>query len=45
MEGDVLEDQWQSTAGDKQWRRPRRGIVVPGKGPANTSMQGAHEHR
>jgi hypothetical protein len=32
-------------AGDEQWRRPRRGIVVPGEGPANTGAQGAHEHR
>jgi hypothetical protein len=45
MEGDVLEEQWRSTAGDEQWRRPRRGIVVPGEGPANTSKQDAHEHR
>jgi hypothetical protein len=45
MEGDALEEQWRSTAGDKQWRRPRRGIVVPGEGPANMGEHGAREHR
>jgi hypothetical protein len=43
--GDVLEGQQRSTAGDEQWRRPRRGVVVPGEGPANTREQGAHEHQ
>jgi hypothetical protein len=41
----VFEGQQRSTAGDEQWRRPRRGIIVPGEGPANTGKQGAHEHR
>jgi hypothetical protein len=43
MEGDVLKERWQSTAGDEQWRRPRRGIVVLGEGPANMGEQGAHK--
>jgi hypothetical protein len=30
--------------GDEQWRWPRRGVVVPGDGPANTGEQGSHEH-
>jgi hypothetical protein len=41
----VLEGHQRSTAGDEQWRRPRRGVVVPGKGPVNTGEQGTHEHR
>jgi hypothetical protein len=45
MGGDVLEGQKWSTAGDEQWPRPRRGVVIPGEGPANTGEQGAHEHR
>jgi hypothetical protein len=43
--GDVQQDRRRSTAGDEQWRRPRRGVVVPGEGLANTGKQGAHEHR
>jgi hypothetical protein len=35
MEGDVFEGQQQGTAGDELRRRPRRGVVVPGKGPVN----------
>jgi hypothetical protein len=31
--GDVLEGQQRSMAGDEQWRRPCRGIVVPSEGP------------
>jgi hypothetical protein len=42
--GDVLEGQKRSTAGDEQWRRLRRGIVVPGEGPANTGERGTREH-
>jgi hypothetical protein len=45
MEGDVLEEQWRSTAGGEEERRPCRGVVVPGEGPANMGKQGAHEHR
>jgi hypothetical protein len=45
MGGDVLEGQQRSTAGDEKWRRPRRGVVVPGEGPASTGEQGAREHR
>jgi hypothetical protein len=45
MGDDVLEGQQRSTAGDEQWRRPCRGIVVPDEGPANTGEQGASEHR
>jgi hypothetical protein len=41
----VLEGHQRSTAGNEQWRRPRRGVAVPGEGPANTGEQGAHEHR
>jgi hypothetical protein len=44
MEGDVLEEQWWSTAGDERWRRPWRRVVVPGEGPKNMGKQGAHEH-
>jgi hypothetical protein len=44
MGDDVLEGQQRSTASDEQWRRPRRGVVVPGEGPANTGEQGAREH-
>jgi hypothetical protein len=43
--GDVHQDQRRSTAGGEGWRRPCRGIVVPGEGPANMGKQGAHEHR
>jgi hypothetical protein len=32
-------------AGDEHRRRPRRGIVVPGEGPANTGRHGAHKLR
>jgi hypothetical protein len=45
MGGDVFEGQQRSTAGDEQWWRPRRGVVVPSEGPANTGKQGAREHR
>jgi hypothetical protein len=45
MGDDVLEGQWRSTAGDEQWRRPCRGVVVPGEGPANMREQGTREHR
>jgi hypothetical protein len=43
--GDVHQDRRRSTAGDEQWRRPRRGVVVPGEGPANMGEQGTHKHR
>jgi hypothetical protein len=43
--GDVLEGQQRSTAGDEQWRRPCRGVVVPSEGPAKIGEQGALEHR
>jgi hypothetical protein len=33
--GDVHQDQRRSTAGGEGWRRPCRGVVVPGEGPAN----------
>jgi hypothetical protein len=45
MGGDVLEEQWRSTAGDERWRWPWWRVVVPGEGPANMEGQGAHEHR
>jgi hypothetical protein len=45
MGDDVLEGQQRSTAGNEQWRRPSRGVVVPGEGPVNTGEQGAREHR
>jgi hypothetical protein len=45
MEGDVLEEQWRSTAGEERWWRPRRRVVVPGEGPVNMGEQGAREHR
>jgi hypothetical protein len=43
--GDVHQDQRRSTAGGEGWRRPCRGVVVPGEGPVNMEKQGAHEHR
>jgi hypothetical protein len=45
MGGDVLEEQWRSTAGDERWWRPWRCVVVPGEGPASMKEQSAHEHR
>jgi hypothetical protein len=45
MGGDVLEGQQRCTAGDEQWRRPCRGVIVPGEGPANMGKHGTHEHR
>jgi hypothetical protein len=42
---DVQQDRRRRTAGDEQRWRPRRGIIVPGEGPANTREQGAREHR
>jgi hypothetical protein len=43
--GDVHQGQRRSMAGDEQWRRPCRGIIVPSEGPANTGEQGAREHQ
>jgi hypothetical protein len=43
--GDVHQDHRRSTAGGEGWRRPCRGIVVPGEGPANMGEQGTREHR
>jgi hypothetical protein len=43
--GDVHQDQRRSTAGGEEWRRPCRGVIVPGEGPANMGEQGACEHR
>jgi hypothetical protein len=43
--GDVHQSQLRSMVGGVQWRRPCRGVVVPGEGPANMGRQGAHEHR
>jgi hypothetical protein len=43
--GDVHQDQRRGTVGGEGWRRPCRGVVVPGEGPANMGKQGAHEHR
>jgi hypothetical protein len=43
--GDVLEEQWWSMAGGKEWRRPWRRAHVPGEGPVNVDEQGAHKHR
>jgi hypothetical protein len=42
--GDVHQGQRRSTVGGEQWRRPRRGVVVPGEGPANMGEQGMREH-
>jgi hypothetical protein len=43
--GDVHQGQRRSTVGGEQWRRPCRGVVVPGEGPVNMGEQDACEHR
>jgi hypothetical protein len=43
--GDVHQSQLRSMVGGEQWRRPRRGVVVPGEGLANMGRHGAHEHQ
>jgi hypothetical protein len=43
--GDVHRDQRQSMVGGEQWRRPHRGVVVPGEGLANMGEQDTCEHR
>jgi hypothetical protein len=40
----VHQDQRRSTAGGEGWRRPCRGVIVPGEGLANMGEQGAREH-
>jgi hypothetical protein len=45
VEGDVLGEQWRSTAGDERWRQPWQCVVVPCEGPANMGEHGVREHR